>query len=382
MYKIHYDISIPSFMSSILKYYHLPTSHQSIPRIDQVLQKNQQKTIVLMIFDGMGSNICHYYAKEIPFLLQNKIMDLDSVFPPTTTSATTAFLSGKYPIETGLIGWSMYIEPCHSHIDIFKNVDSLTKKPFPIPCLETFFPYEEIGTTIHKNNEHIAYYTFFPAFKKDGYRSLDELKEALITTCNKNEQQFIYVYWENPDLLLHEKGITNISGVLKEINSFVKDVYENTKDCTFFISADHGQVDVTPICLYTFFDICQCLQMPPSLEGRTTTFFIKDGYKEQFKKLFLQYFGDKFVLFSKKEALEKQLFGIGTPHPQLTSSLGDYISIATQQYYFRFFPNSFIFKGAHAGATKEECQIPLIYLNNTLKNGYNSKDIRSEKDAK
>ena len=137
-----------------------------------------------------------------------------------------------------------------------------------------------------------------------------------------------------------------------------------TKNTIVITSADHSQIDVTPIAFYTYYDLLDCLYAPFSCDSRCAFFFVKDDKKEQFASLFNKYFEDKFDLLTKEEAINNHLFGKGTPHPLYESIIGDYIAIAKDKYYFLLTADAHLFKGHHAGGLKEEMSIPLIVVKN------------------
>ena len=49
--------------------------------------------------------------------IKNRIKSITSVFPPTTTAATTSMLSGLNPNEHGWLGWDLYFKK----EDLFKS---------------------------------------------------------------------------------------------------------------------------------------------------------------------------------------------------------------------------------------------------------------------
>lgn len=362
---LNYDCCITNLANSFLKYYGLKTYHNSITYVDNFLKNNQPKNIIMMVFDGLGSSILDKHLNENSFLKTHKFMDYSSVFPPTTVAATTAYLSGKNPIENGYLGWSIFLPVEDLIIDVFPLTNSINKEKLGFDYVKKYFSYTEIGEIIEKNNK-ASYHTFYPSFKENGYKNLEEIKDKLIELCKQPKDKFIYLYWDNPDYLMHSEG-TNSKKVKEEIlkiDTFVKYIYDNSQNTTIFVSADHGLVDTVPICLYTYYDLWSCLAKYPSIEGRAANFFIKKRKKTLFKKLFNQYFKGKFILLSRQDVLKNNLFGKGNPHYLVEKMLGDFLAVAISHYHFNFNINSFPFKATHAGLTKEELTIPLIICNN------------------
>ena len=51
----------------------------------------------------------------------------------------------------------------------------------------------------------------------------------------------------------------------------------------------------------------KCLLMPPSLESRCITFWVKENMKEEFEREFNKEFKEEFMLMSKEEFLSKNI---------------------------------------------------------------------------
>jgi hypothetical protein len=108
-------------------------------------------------------------------------------------------------------------------------------------------------------------------------------------------------------------------------------------------------------------EILRCLVRLPSIEPRALNLFVKDEYLEDFPKIFKETFKDKFLLLTKEEIIEQELFGIGKEHKIFRDSLGDYIAIAvSDESIFITHKEAEMMPGGHAGLTKEEMEIPLI----------------------
>ena len=93
---------------------------------------------------------------------------------------------------------------------------------------------------------------------------------------------------------------------LQEINDLLKQLSETMEDTLILVSADHGLIDVEPkIYLNEYPELMDCFLMPPFIEGRLMSFFIREDLKDVFKERFNQLFSDDFILLTRQEALEK-----------------------------------------------------------------------------
>ena len=87
---------------------------------------------------------------------------------------------------------------------------------------------------------------------------------------------------------------------------------------------------------------------------------VKDGKKEEFRKLFRKYFGEHFMLMEHDEFLQSGLLGTGVPHPRTDGFVGDLVAVATDEYCIGETHEDAEMIGIHAGLTKEEMEVPLI----------------------
>ena len=113
--------SLVNLSNSILKHFGAESFHESIPEIDTLLKGH--KIVVAVLFDVMGQNIFRKHLKEDSLIRSHYVTTNNSTYPPTTAAATTAFLTGKYPIETGWLGWTEYFKEYDRNVILFKNVD-------------------------------------------------------------------------------------------------------------------------------------------------------------------------------------------------------------------------------------------------------------------
>ncbi|EFF62804.1 phosphodiesterase [Turicibacter sanguinis] len=371
-----YNNSIMNTISTILTHYGIESNYSTIEDLSNSLNKPHQN-VVLMVFDGMGIDMLNQNLKADDFINQNIIKELTSVFPSTTTAAMTAYYSGKSPNEHGWLGWSLYFKEYGRFIDTFINTDSYSGEKIDAPHAgHTCMPYEHILDKIEQTtNQRIKTYMIEPAYiayqgknTKIGVESAKEVFTELKKLCDAPHDKFIFVYWPDPDKTMHSTGCysNETKEKIKEINDLFKQIVETTSNTLFIASADHGLIDVEPtIYLNEYEELDECFIMPPSIEKRAVSFFIKPEMKQAFEERFNRLFGEEFILLSKQEVLNQQLFGQGLSHRKTTDFLGDYLACATGKKvlgYLAMTTKRFDFGATHAGLTKEEMMVPLIII--------------------
>ena len=356
----NYDESILNLSCSILEHFGVKPKHGTLHWVDRVLAKNP-KHVVVILLDGLGMNILQSSLYYKDFLRRNLLTDISSVFPSTTTSSTTTFLSGESPIEHGWLGWDVYFAQEDKTVTCFtNNIKGTETKAADYSVARKYLPYKNIIEQINEAGVGKAN-AIFP-FGPDGATSLDEWIAKIRKSTQVQEKTFTYAYWENPDHTLHLQG-TKSNDVVKcvtELNEKLSYLCQNCKDTTFFITADHGHTDIMNCNLCEDYpDIQKMLVRETSIEPRAISFFVKPDCVKDFPRVFNDSFGQDYVLFTKQEALENELFGPGFPNENSTG-IGDFIAVGYKARTLVWNEKSHHFKSHHAGLSKDEMRIPLI----------------------
>lgn len=356
----NYKNSILNVSTTILDHYGIKPKHETLPMLKPYLK--DKKHIMLILLDGMGINILNN-LDENSFLRKHVKTALTSVYPPTTVAATTSVLSGLTPYEHGHVGWTQYnrFEDCHTVVFLNKDFYDemhILKEDFK----NTHLKYETILEQIQRQNPELFVKKLFPNFEKDGYASFDLMVDELIK-ISKKEASFTYTYWTEPDYSIHDNGINHdtVKDILKQLNDEVERLSSYvSKDTLILLIADHGLVNVEGIPLFEH-PILQYLDKQPSVEPRSTAFFVKKGLEASFEQAFKQSFGDKFALYKKQDIYELGILGSGEKHPLLDDFIGDYMALSQNQYMFMIKEASH-FKAHHAGINPDEMWVPLIII--------------------
>ncbi len=371
--KVYNDNSLVNLSNSILKNFNVETFHDSIPEIDKLLSGH--KKVVAVLFDGMGQNIIRKHLKENSFIRSHYVTTINSTYPPTTAAATTAFLTGKYPIETGWLSWDVYFKDYDRNIILFRSVDYNTKelliKEGEEHIANRYFPTKKLFELIEEKNSNVKASAImrYP-IQKDGPKTLLFSGVRKVNKFLKeNKECFLYFYWDSPDREMHENGIDHwkVRYQVTKTERFMKKVVKKNKDTIFILLADHGHINYTLLDMSEHEDLCSLLSKPLSMEKRTVSMFVTKGKEADFVALFNKYYGNSFELLSKKEALDIGLFGLGEPATGVIDCIGDFIAIAKKEFGLHI-PRELNykehFKGHHAGGTNEERLIDISIFKN------------------
>lgn len=367
---IRYEKSLLALTASVLSHYGVPTKHATLPEADALLRKNYQNVVVLL-FDGMGCNALRRHLREDSFLRRHCHGTLCSVFPPTTTAATTTAESGLSPIEHGWLGWTLRFREVDANVSAFSNVlagtDGTPAADYPLA--RTHLAYKTVFEQIREaTGGRVAahHVSNFSTTSPRHYDTAEALCHAVGELCRGGGRKFVYGYWNQPDYDMHDYGVDHprIAADLTEIDATVKALAERLTDTLLIVTADHGLINTEWRFLSDYPAILDCLTRAPSVEPRAMSLFVKDSERERFETLFSQAFGDAYILCTRERILAEGYFGDGTPHPRVADFIGDYVAIATGNVSIEpCAPRTEdMFRAAHAGLTAEEMEIPFVVI--------------------
>ncbi len=355
-----YGNSIANLACSILKYYGIEPPNPTLSIADKLLCK-KYKNVVVLLLDGMGVSSVYEHLSESGFFRSNIISEYSSVFPPTTVAATTSVDSGLYPNQHCWLGWTGYFREIDKNVVYFLNKDSDNGGiAAEYHVASTLLPYNNIRDMIAEAGVDTYYVApFMPPNPKRYGAFCDEIKRI----CALEGRKYIYAYWDEPDKTMHNHGVSckKTCDLLLYMESLTKQLCEELSDTLVIITADHGHINVKGAVITDYPDITECLIRMPCIESRALDLFVKDGMEAHLRAAFSKHFGDRYMLLSKEDVLEKQLFGIGNAHPKFREMLGDLLAVATDDFTLVNYPRM-LHLGNHAGLTNDEMTIPLIAI--------------------
>ena len=367
IYYPKYDHSILGIVSSLLKSYGVASHHTGLTLLDSPLGRGH-KNMIFLILDGLGSE---YFDQMLPidsFLRRHKVTDLSSVYPCTTAAATTTLSSGLSPLEHGWLGWSPWFREYGRVIDLFLDRDSYSGAPVTPSPGPLLMPYQDIVSLIQQAaGTGLEINRLMPSFAPDGFGSLEAMLLRMREICQSDGRQLILAYWHQPDTLMHNEGPWSeaVRCDLEQTDTLLGDLFQSLDDALLIVTADHGHITVErEIFLDEIPELNDCLILPPSLETRAVSLFVKPDCKAVFAARFEDLLGDSFLLLPREEVFQRGLFGSGTPHRKVDDFIGDFLACGIGndiiRYHTPFNRPHTPFRGHHAGLRDEEMIVPLV----------------------
>jgi len=375
--------SIVNLMSSIMQglghasNYHLPLRDLDNNRLQQA------QNVVLLVIDGLGYQYLTDTGKHST--LHNHLHSrLTTVFPSTTASAITTFLTGLAPQQHGLTGWFTYFQELGSILAVLPfrprfGGASLGELNIDVQSLYGHTPLFDLldRDCFVVTPDAIAFSDYSLAHRgKAHIKPYETLTECFDFTRDiiKSGQQnkYIYTYWPMFDGMAHEKGVgsNDVKQHFLEIDRAFTQFIDDIKGSNTLViaTADHGIIDSGPdycIELENHPDLQDMLSMPLSGERRMAYCYIESGRHEDFKHYVTHTFGDQLEILDSKQLIEQHYYGLGEAHPKLHHRIGDYtLSTNGNVTIMDTVPGEkrFYHIGTHGGLSEQEMYVPLILV--------------------
>lgn len=346
-------------------------------------EMRQYENIVLMIIDGLGQEFLSEYGQQSIFVKHQRDT-MTSVFPATTATAVTTFLTGLAPQQHAITGWFMYLKEMGVAAAILPFIARFGGGPFgklgimPKIIMDKTPLFDKIGAdsyyVIHDDLVDSDYTRAFAGSAQPvGFQGLDDMLfriQDIITS--HHHKKYIYAYWPALDSVCHRHGTTSaeaqqhFADLTKAIPEFVDSVKGTST--LLLITADHGLVDTLPeqtIKVSDHPDFVDTLTLPICGEPRVAYCYVRPAKVERFESYVQTKFKDACVMHRAQDLVDENYFGLFGPHPRLLDRIGDYVLVMKDNYVIRDFvlgEKEFYFTGYHGGMSKAEMLVPLIVL--------------------
>lgn len=371
-----YDNCIINIISSIRKYYRTSAAYPTLRELDRQLD-GFYKNVVLIMLNGMGKNMLENNLSRGEFLRQRFICALTSVFPSARTPSYISALTGLSPNEHAWLGHNLFFKEFGRSVSVFKNYDTYSHQPVAQQNVAQFImPHESIFWDIKKSvianvQPFTISETGFAIPESGSYHKTADTQKKLFETiekiCETKQHTFTFVQWNEVARAARIGGCISdeVSGVLKSFSQNLEDASVKLSDTLFIVSSGHGMADVnSEVPVHHKRELMDCMIMPPDMEGRAMSFFVKPNRKADFNRLFNESLSSDFVLLPGAEVMRKSLYGRGNTHPKISDFSGDFVACGISDKVLRYRALNEKPKALHkaecGGITDSEMIVPLI----------------------
>ncbi len=362
--------------------------------------------VVFLFVDAFGWRFFEQYADRYPllktFAARGVVSKLTSQFPSTTPAHVTCINTGLNIAQSGVYEWNYYeplvdamIAPLRFSYAGDASADTLKTSGL---SPESFYPthtfhqsLQRLGVQSHvfqaASYVHSTYSNliFKGAASLNGFKTLEDGLQHLTSMVLTKEQSPAYYlfYYDRIDSTCHLAG-PNSRKLELEINYFFqtldqffyRKLYQLTGDTLLILTADHGQVEVSPE--KTFYlnreipDFERFLQknrqglpLVPAGSARDMFLHVKEEYKDEVVALLAQRLEGRAEIYLVEDLIKQNFFGSPVPAPVFLNRVGNVVILPYPHetvWWFEAGRFDMHFLGHHGGLTPQEMEIPLLVL--------------------
>lgn len=339
-------------------------------------------TLLLLVLDGVGMAQLDLLP-DTSFLRRHCTRALTSVFPSTTATAISTFMTGCAPARHGMTGWHVRCEELDGQVIAVLPVRArgdatmgLTEEEMldRLDLARDVFAALPVASSVLSPAD-IAHSPFNMRHSRGARRSayrggMSGLLHSLSAVLDATPVPgYVYAYWPDFDHCAHHRGCRSAeaAALLAEADAALEAWCEGWRGppVQLVATADHGFIDAAAerlLELEHFPSLADCLDGPLSGERRAVFCHVKSGRRRDFEHAL----GDLLhacVPWPVDDLLAARRFGDGPIHPRLRSRLGDYLLDMRDDWTLRdTVPGERPFRliGVHGGRSAAEMTVPLI----------------------
>jgi hypothetical protein len=343
----------------------------------------RRSSVLLLVVDGLGLRyLCDVHPGST--LRQYLRGSLTSVFPSTTATAITTFMTGLAPAQHALTGWHMYLDEIDTVGAILPFRARATDQHLSHCGLEPRAVFDHTALadrlpvpSIVISPEHIVHSDFNAAHsgraQRLGYASLMQLFQLIeISLRGPRERKFVYAYFPELDSTAHDHGIFSraCADVFRRFDEGFSRLLSALagSDVTVLVCADHGFVDAAADQRVDLDDhpfLEATLARPLCGEQRVAYAYVQPDKREAFEDYVRNELADRVTLLPSPSVIQEGWFGPGPPHPKLASRIGDYVLLMQDRATIKdWMPGEQRYQliGVHGGTSEEEMLVPLVVV--------------------
>ena len=338
--------------------------------------------VVLVVVDGLGQ--AQLDAGPAPALRASLRGTMTSVFPSTTASAVTTFLTGLAPVEHALTGWFTWLRELDAVVAPLPFVTraggtdlaALGVSPADVFVGPTVF--ERVRADCHVvQPADLVHSSYSRAHTRGaasrGFEGLDALVDSVLDVVrHAGGRTYVSAYWPVLDTLSHEFGASSVQARrhLAEIDLYFGRLRTALagSGTLLVVTADHGFMDIRPesrLEAESVPGLAPMLAQPLCGEPRLAYCHVRDECRADFVERAAEGLGGAARVVDSESMVEGGWFGLADPHPRLRERVGDCALVMQGDYAIRdriAGEEPFRHIGVHGGVSREEMLVPLVVV--------------------
>ena len=339
------------------------------------------RNVVLLVLDGLGYDylVDAGAGSALKRLLKAR---LTSVFPSTTATAVTSFLTGVGPQQHALTGWTAWLRELGSVAATLRfrprhGGESYAKSGVAARSLytaESMFDrlaaksYVVSPENIINSDYNLAH---CGVADRRPYQDLPALFSTLTEIVRSgSERKFIHAYTYDLDAAAHTYGSASpeLQTTFRQIDAAFAHLLEELKgsDTLVIAVADHGFTDSPRARCIELADhpqLVETLVLPLCGERRVVYCYVHPGREQAFEHYVQTRLAHCADLYRSADLIAQSWFGLGPAHPRLAERVGDYTLVMKDDYTIKDWllgEQHHLTLGVHGGVSAAEMHVPLI----------------------
>jgi len=318
---------------------------------------------VLLVLDGLGHEQLAAVGARAPHLAAMEGGAISSVVPSTTSAALTSIVTGRHPVEHGVLGyrvregddvlnilqWRMEGGGRAPDPTTFQRFPAFGGRPVPVVTQSSF---RNSGFT----RAHLGGVEFA------GWSTVALLVEQTVRAVRAGAP-LVYAYYPGVDTVAHEFGLGDDRyraevAFADRLVGWLLDALPG--DCALLVTADHGQVEVGERLVTPHADVLQACRHQ-SGEGRFRWLHARPGAAADLLTAAREHHGQHAWVHSRAALVEQGWFG-PVVSPPVAARYGDVALVPFEPISFHDPADSgpFPLVCRHGALTSAEMLVPLL----------------------
>ncbi|MCB1739102.1 MAG: alkaline phosphatase family protein, partial [Gammaproteobacteria bacterium] len=339
----------------------------------------EARSIVFLLIDGMGLRQLQRHVSD-GVMHTHLHASLSAVFPSTTASSITTWMTGQPPAEHGLTGWHVRLPDSQRIVAplpfrergsgraleslgigtdaVFGAASAFAEARVRVDVLQ---PRHLVDTTYTRFHTGAAYV--------HGFDNLSDLSRRALDLLRRERPALMYMYWPEFDARSHRHGWQSqqAGAELRRLDSMLETFLDQAcaAGAAVLVSADHGFIDVPEgrcLWLEDHPRLRETLVAPLCGEPRTVYCYVEPTREAEFRAYVDEQLGHACSRHASDELIEQGWFGSGAA-ARLRGRVGDQVLMMREDYMLRDRVSGerpHTMHGIHGGSSEQEMRIPLI----------------------